>query len=57
MINRPSPIRLASRLAMPGITVTLFVLVMSTFVVGLVLWKALDARRTALSRVNPMCAI
>jgi diguanylate cyclase (GGDEF)-like protein/PAS domain S-box-containing protein len=45
----PSP-RLASRLSTPSVIVTLFVLVMSTFVVGLVIWKAIDARQTALAQ-------
>jgi diguanylate cyclase (GGDEF)-like protein/PAS domain S-box-containing protein len=45
-----SGIGLPSRLAAPGMVVTLFVLVMSACVLGLVVWKALDARQTALAQ-------
>jgi diguanylate cyclase (GGDEF)-like protein/PAS domain S-box-containing protein len=37
-----------SRLSAPGVIVTVFVLAMSACVLGLVIWKAVDARRTAL---------
>ncbi|WP_211912463.1 PDC sensor domain-containing protein [Tardiphaga alba] len=37
-----------SRLSAPGVIVTVFVLAMSACVLGLVLWKAVDARRSAL---------
>ncbi|WP_398479982.1 PAS domain S-box protein, partial [Tardiphaga sp.] len=37
-----------SRLSAPGAIVTLFVLAMSACVLGLVLWKTVDARRSAL---------
>lgn len=36
------------RLSAPGVIVTVFVLAMSACVLGLVIWKAVDARRTAL---------
>lgn len=39
-----------SRLSAPGVIVTLFVLAMSACVLGLVVWKALDARQTALAQ-------
>jgi hypothetical protein len=45
-----SGIGLPSRLAAPGVVVTLFVLVMSACVLGLVVWKALDARKTSLAQ-------
>lgn len=45
-----SGIGLPSRLAAPGVVVTLFVLVMSASVLGLVVWKALEARSTALAQ-------
>jgi diguanylate cyclase (GGDEF)-like protein/PAS domain S-box-containing protein len=41
---------LPSRLSAPGLIVTLFVLVMSACVLGLVIWKAVDARKAALSQ-------
>jgi diguanylate cyclase (GGDEF)-like protein/PAS domain S-box-containing protein len=41
---------LPSRLAAPVVVVTLFVLVMSACVLGLVTWKALEARKTALAQ-------
>src|SRR5437868_8697783 len=39
-----------SRLSAPGVIVTLFVLAMSACVLGLVVWKALDARQTVLAQ-------
>jgi diguanylate cyclase (GGDEF)-like protein/PAS domain S-box-containing protein len=56
----PMPVRTAStarmpnRWIVPAVVVTLFVLVMSGCVLGLVIWKALDARKMALaqSQVN-----
>jgi diguanylate cyclase (GGDEF)-like protein/PAS domain S-box-containing protein len=39
-----------SRLSAPGVIVTLFVLAMSACVLGLVVWKALGARQTALAQ-------
>jgi diguanylate cyclase (GGDEF)-like protein/PAS domain S-box-containing protein len=39
-----------SRLSAPGVIVTLFVMVMSACVLGLVIWKAVDARQTALAQ-------
>lgn len=45
-----SRIELPGRLAAPGAVVTLFVLVMSACVLGLVVWKALEARTTALAQ-------
>jgi diguanylate cyclase (GGDEF)-like protein/PAS domain S-box-containing protein len=39
-----------SRLSAPGVIVTVFVLAMGASVLGLVIWKAVDARRTALLR-------
>jgi diguanylate cyclase (GGDEF)-like protein/PAS domain S-box-containing protein len=41
---------LARRLSSPGIIVTLFVLAMSACVLGMVVWKASDARTTALAQ-------
>ncbi|MET0221162.1 MAG: diguanylate cyclase, partial [Tardiphaga sp.] len=38
------------RLSAPGVIVTVFVLAMSASVLGLVIWKAIDARRTTLLR-------
>ena len=43
-----SPTGSPSRLSAPGVIVTVFVLAMSACVLGLVIWKAVDARRTAL---------
>lgn len=43
-----STARSLSRLSAPGVIVAVFVLAMSACVVGLVLWKAVDARRSAL---------
>lgn len=39
-----------SRLSAPGVIVTVFVLAMSACVLGLVVWKAVDARRSALAQ-------
>ena len=39
-----------SRLSAPGVIVTLFVLMMSACVLGLVIWKAVDARKAALAQ-------
>src|SRR3569832_878169 len=51
MTDRPVPSSgLPARLATPGVVVTLFVLAMSACVLGLVVWKSLEARRTALAQ-------
>ncbi|MDB5619224.1 diguanylate cyclase [Tardiphaga sp.] len=42
--------RPTSRLSAPGVIVALFVLAMSTCVLGLVIWKAFDARKAALAQ-------
>jgi diguanylate cyclase (GGDEF)-like protein/PAS domain S-box-containing protein len=51
MSDRTAPSSgMPARLATPGVVVTLFVLAMSACVLGLVVWKAVEARRTALAQ-------
>jgi diguanylate cyclase (GGDEF)-like protein/PAS domain S-box-containing protein len=49
-VSTVSPSGSLSRLSAPGVIVTVFVLAMSACVLGLVIWKAVDARRTALAQ-------
>lgn len=48
--SNTSPAGSPSRLSAPGVIVTVFVLAMSACVLGLVIWKAVEARRTALTQ-------
>src|SRR3954470_11685258 len=50
MAASTSSISSPSRLSAPGVIVTVFVLAMSACVLGLVVWKAVDARRSALAQ-------
>ena len=50
MNDQPPSTRLASGFSTPGAIVAMFVLMMSAFVLGLVIWKAIEARQTALAQ-------
>jgi len=50
MIDLAQPTSTSSRLSAPGAIVAVFVLAMSACVLGLVIWKAFDARKTALAQ-------
>ncbi|CAN5156185.1 sensor domain-containing diguanylate cyclase [soil metagenome] len=49
MMNQRTLPRLASRLITPGVIVTMFVLLMGACVLGVVSWKAIDARKSVLA--------
>ena len=52
MISKPSVTTAFSRLTTPGAMIGLFLFVMSSCVLGLIIWKATEARRTTLQRAE-----